>query len=213
MASVVRSLAAFAAVATLASSANAQEEGPRGLGQQGNFFISAERLFGFTGNKQSIELNGNESDVTFTTFGLLWNAPASPMNLPRVGLDYMVVDNVSVGGNLGYVSTSIDTDGPGDDDATGFLFAPRAGYLLGIGESVGIWARGGFTYYSLQDPDTSQFALNAELQFAIAPTPGLAITVGPLIDFGLTGSRDVGSEEADFTDRNYGVVAGLSGVL
>ena len=199
----------------IAPIASAQEDGgTRGLGKKGNLVLGAERLMGYTSNKQSIEINGQESDVTYGTLGVLWNAPRSAFNLPRIGIDYFVIDNLSVGGNLGYVSTSIDA-GPNtaDDDANGFLFSPRVGYMLGLGESFGFWPRLGLTYYQLQDPDASQFALAAELQIAFAPTPGFVITAGPVIDFGLTGSIDTPAGDADFTDRNYGLTFGIAGIL
>ncbi len=199
----------------IAPIAGAQEDGgARGLGKKGNLVLGAERLMGYTSNTQTVEVGGNESEDTYGTLGVLWNAPRSAFNLPRVGIDYFVIDNLSVGGNVGYVSTSIDRGAnTTDDDSSGFLFSPRVGYMLGLGESFGFWPRLGLTYYQLQDPDASQFALAAELQIAFAPTPGFLITAGPVIDFGLTGSVDTQAGDADYTDRNYGLVFGIAGIL
>ncbi|MEZ4224460.1 MAG: hypothetical protein R3B13_26155 [Polyangiaceae bacterium] len=202
------------AVLCVAPLAGAQEEGgAKGLGKKGNLILGAERLMGYTSNTQNIEVGGNEAETTYGTLGVLWNQPRSPFNLPRIGIDYFVIDNVSVGGNIGYVSTSIDAPGNGDDDSSGFLFSPRAGYMLGLGESLGFWPRLGLTYYQLQDPDASQFALSADLQIVVAPSPGFAITAGPVVDFGLTGSIDTPAGDADYTDRNFGFVFGIAGVL
>lgn len=205
-----RRILTFAIGSVLLSTASLASAQEGGLGAKGNFVLGAERLFGFTSNTQKLDINGQEVETKYSGFGLGWASAASPLNQPRLGFDYFVTRNVSVGGNLGYASISADQPGDnGDNDSTGFIFAPRAGYMLGIGDVFGFWPRAGLTYYSLQDPDQSQLALTVEGMFLIAPKPGFAFTGGPILDFGLTGSR----ESADFTDRNFGVVFGVAGVL
>ncbi len=204
---IVSALAAL--VVTSAVGLASAEEG--GFGAEGNIMFSAERLFGFSSDK--INPEAPFDDYTVKGFGFGWTGGrTTPFNSPRLAFDYFINDNLSVGGALGYAD--LDNINGNDNDSSGFILAPRVGYMIGISEVFGFWPRGGFTYYSFSDPDFDQFALTLEALFSIAPRPGFGFITGLVLDLGFSGSQDgPGNTSVDYTDRNIALVAGLGGTF
>jgi len=180
-------LALGAAAGSLSRPAAAQA-----FGNQGDFAISSERLMG---------VYFYDEDFTSTNIGLgIGPSPSSIYHLPRLGLDYFVIDNLSIGGSLGFVDQDIHR-GPTN---SGALINPRVGYALEFSKVFGFWPRGGFTYRNVGGDE--EFALTLEAMFYAAPVEHFAITFGPLMDLGIAGTR----EEA----KNFALVtAGLLGWL
>ena len=85
-------------VLAAASSAHADPD----LGAQGTLILSADRLsplFTYTKSEQS-DNNGSVSTTT-SSLQLLWNGNAQDFyDVPRLGLDYAVAPNITIGGNL-----------------------------------------------------------------------------------------------------------------
>jgi len=209
---------AFSAATLGASSAFAQMEN---FGKSGSMGFSAERLFAFYKARVSYELpNGEDEDYDYSGFGFGMGANSYPFNWPRLAFDYFVIDQLSIGGALGYASFDDDNDNRvsgGDSEA--FLLAPRVGYWIPIGGVVGFWPRGGFTYHSL-DPDgadnnQSGFALTLEGMFGIGPVENFAFLAGPTIDWDFTGNRECRiqnrDDECDTRYRSFGLQVGLMG--
>lgn len=221
-----RLLASLVGGALTMLSATAMAQGPSGFGTQGQFVLGVERLFGlnFFNGRLDPDL-GPETDQSRTQFNLLWsnsfvggNAIVNPYSVPRFAFDYAIIDNVTLGGSLGYASTSgeNDVDGGEDNDFdtfTLFSFQPRVGYILRFNDVVGMWLRGGLTYYSIGSDNfgsSSGFGINLEPGFVFTVTQGFGISVTPSIDLPLSGTFDpeVG-EDADYSIRNFGANAGL----
>jgi hypothetical protein len=218
-------LVSVAAAATLASVALPAAAEPI---KEGTFALSAERLSGFYHSKVSLS-NGNGSE-TFDRITLLGQAATGPHDLPRIGADYFIIDGLSLGGNIAIMHTSgsgdarfagIQVNG-GNYDTTQFLFAPRVGYAIMFVERVGIWPRGGFSYYldstSYDGGGSSTlhyFSLNLEAPFLFKVADNFAITVGPTIDVSLEGSQKLQSNNGNLsgsTDASltaFGIAAGL----
>jgi hypothetical protein len=196
--------------------------------------FSAERLFGISFSRVEEEdwTDNGQPDTggedSFTEISLGWRGAASgsisnsnPLDAPRMGFDYFVVDNLSVGGSLGYVTVSESDDGPegfGTDQYSTLLFNPRVGSSLMFSEAVGFWPQGGFSYYSVSMPDVysaSGVALTINLPFVLSPANHFAILVGPYVDFGLTGSFEDESDnpvpDHDLKYRSIGLQVGLMG--
>ncbi len=204
-----------------ASDALAQLEN---FGKSGTMAFSAERLFAIHKTTLDRELpNGDSRDDDWTGFGFGWGASTYPFTIPRFGFDIFVIDQLSVGGSLGYLNLDFDDNDPNtDDDSSAFLLAPRVGYWLGIGSVVGFWPRGGFTYHSFNPPggdnDESGMALTLEAMFAIGPTEHFAFLVGPTLDLDFTGSRERGcgarnDNDCDWKYRTFGIQFGVMGWL
>jgi hypothetical protein len=200
-------MAAGLALTLTSTGAWAQE-----FGGSGTFAISAERVFGFFYEDHEWDNPGpgNDGSVEWTTFGFGWGEAHTPYTKPRFGVDYFVIDSLSIGGSVAFFHSEFDDDGPGDDDSSGFLLAPRVGYTIPFGQIAGFWPRGGMSYVNWDDPDFDELALNLEAMFWISPAEGLAFLVGPTLDFGITGEQD---PDTDIQNTVVGVSVGLMGWL
>ena len=204
------------------------------FGSQGDAAFSAERLFGinFSHVYEEDYTDNNQADTggedSFTGISLGWRgvaggsvATSNPLDAPRVAFDYFVIDKLSVGGSLGYVSVSEDDDGNegfGIDQYSALLFNPRVGYALMFSEAIGFWPQGGFTYYSVSLQDiysASGLALTFNLPFVFSPANHFAIQAGPYVDLGITGTiEDETNNPApdhDLRYRSIGLQIGLMG--
>ena len=206
----------------------------RGFGAKSQLSISAERIFGFVSSTETTEPGMLEISTTTQTIGFIAQGQASsPYSVPRLALDYFVADGVSVGGSIGYATSSSETETSGGgtsvtmegDTTTTFLFTFRGGYAHMFSRSAGIWPRLGFTYHSVgsEDPDgnseftVSGLALGLEVQFVLSPVEHFAFTVGPSFDVGLGGSSEASnggtSVETDTTITDIAITVGVLGWL
>jgi hypothetical protein len=211
------------------SHASAQTRGE--LGQKGQFIISADRLFSLfsyshISQDRFVPAAGN-SKVTDTTsqssISLLWGATGpsgvngdvvvNPFAVPRVGFDYVVAPNFTVGGDLAIFFTlggSSDqqftaNNGTTTSNSTGtpsvlvFGIAPRAGYVLRVNDLFAFWLRGGLSYYVENTKNggvsgsRNQGALDLDPQFVVTPIPHVGFTAGLSLDVPIAGghSQDV----------------------
>jgi hypothetical protein len=173
--------------------------GPTGLGDGGQFVVSAERLFGYTYSRRTNNANSNSFTLLAQPFGTNTYAYGAP----RIGFDGFVTKSLSLGGSLSFFRTS-----SGNSSITGFEVAPRIGYGMMVGPWLGVWPRIGVTYvYSSTDgPSLKYLALTVEGLLAIVVSPHLVITFGPTLDLGLTGSAGSGS----IKNTDVGVYFGLA---
>jgi hypothetical protein len=209
------------------------------FGHKGQFVISGERLFGLVASSISTTRTQNnveeKTTQSYTTFNLLMN-PTSPTTyaVPRVGFDYLPIDGLTVGGSLGFSTSSGEVereeDGTSVTQDTGsgstFLLAPRAGYVFMFTPVFGIWPRGGITFVHMSGEDEdgypkvsrNRLALTMEVPFVVTPIPHVGFTFAPTLDLGLTGSdkvTDVDNDnvetttEADVVATDIGIQAGL----
>jgi hypothetical protein len=153
--------------------------GPTGFGDSGQFVLSAENLFGFTYYRPS----GGTSSTTFSLFSNGFaGVGVNAYDWPRVAFDYFVIKGISLGGA---VSASRTTTG--DNSFNAIQVAPRVGYATMIGPWLGVWPRAGVTY--LYSASNEKFlALTVDALAVIMLAPHLAITFGPTVDVGLSGT-------------------------
>jgi hypothetical protein len=237
---MVRKLSAIAAglaVMTGGSLAYAQRASAS-FGDQGEFIVSADRLmpiFGFT-HTSAVEFAGGTAGATKVvdhadgsslgffwggtdTIGLDTGAAQNPFTVPRIGFDYTIIPNLTVGGDVvlyftlgANASSEADlangstqtTSGPGPK-TTIFGIAPRAGYILHLNELLSLWLRGGLSYYTVtlhtNDAGVSnsnnfdQLSLDLDPQLAITPLPHMGFTVGATSDIPLTGGHSLNSSQ------------------
>lgn len=140
----------------------------------GTLSFSGERLTGFFVNDTSVEAEGTNGDAPVTanvessssTFALLGNGlEAAPAGIPRLGVDYFVIDSLSVGASVLYatqsetaeadgtavfggmgVGAAIDFRNETETDRTLLALNPRVGYALQFSDVLGLWGRAGVTY-------------------------------------------------------------------
>ncbi|AKU98923.1 hypothetical protein AKJ09_05587 [Labilithrix luteola] len=181
-------------------------------------------LFSYTST--SIENKDGDTTTKVTQNGssiaLLWgdesNVSFKVHTVPRVGVDYTIIDRLTLGGSVavafglgGSTKTTVSGRGTsversGDSPSTTVVgVAPRVGYILPVGDVLALWLRGGFSFYSVSektpvnnnnnnnDSDKNSatlFSIDLDPQLTIVPMEHFFFTVGPLINIPLTGNVD-----------------------
>ncbi len=169
------------------------------LGAPGTFAIGVENVTGYNVETRKYDDQQDEEQTDTTTqFSFLLKSGA------KVGVHYFVWPQVSLGGTLGYQTSSGShrvPDGGGSfsidkerDDT--FLLHPKIGYLLPIGSQFGFWFRAGPGFYRnnvhadpLYEPESTEtfWLLGADILFVYAPVPVVGFFVGPGADFSMIG--------------------------
>ena len=239
----------------VASPASAQEAAK--FGDQGQLIFGADRLFGlFAYTSNSINAQGNNLTVNGTSMGLFGGLNSVGVgnsatgaylvgnstfyNVPRLGFDYTIIPNLTIGGEaiawftLGGGSSLNNAPGqvPGGNV---FGIAPRVGYIFNLSDVFAIWPRGGLSYYdanySLQSvqynrcnttANANLFGLDIDPVVTISPASHFAFQAGPSLDWGFTGGASTSSPlsgdcsrttnfSANYTAVNFAINAGLLG--
>jgi hypothetical protein len=201
--------------------ANAQEKGPVG---KGTFVLSAERLTGVFHSDASFDPGGSVGTTTIALFGMGATTPLGTgigiMEVPRIGFDGFVIDGLSIGGTVAIFNASND-----NGSETDFLVAPRVGYAYMFSGAIGIWPRGGLSYWhssfspnrGRDEADAHAFAFSLDCPLVIFPSRVLAITVGPLLDVSFGGRQTfyagngAVNQRVDFSVTQFGLSAGVAG--
>jgi hypothetical protein len=213
----MNSILAAVALCTVSSAAWAQDQ----FASQGTAAFSADRMMGFGVSHVSIDPEApgaDDRDDDGTHFTFMWRGRRgpTPFDVPRLAFDYYVIDQLSIGGSIGYANYTSDDDPDDMPEHSEFLLAPRVGYTWMFSRVVGFWLRGGVTYHSFSsDPfDESGFAFTIEPTFVFAVVPHFGFTAGVNADFDLVGSRDGGGPfDEDVHYRSIGIQLGLIGWL
>jgi hypothetical protein len=212
------------------------------FGARGQLILSADRLSPVLSYVRGTVGDVGDDSVysttrTSTSLSLLWSGnPQDFYDIPRVGLDYAVASNFTIGGTafatLPLTSTrktnfAAPTDS-GDDTSTQALgVGLRGGYIARLTPRVSFWGRAGFSYTRVetdlpQDKLTqtlSQFALSLEPLLVIRAAPHFGVQLGPVIDVPLSGnlyevssaSSAGGPTDIDASELHIGITAGLLG--
>lgn len=143
---------------------------------QGTFKVAAERMAGL-----SISFGGG-GDPVFAT-GLLWGNPGH-LQFPRVGLDYFVIDGLSIGGTAG-----IQYTGNGGGQFVGGIL-PRVGYAFALSPAIDFWPRGGIGFIGVDNGGAfggggTYGVLFLEGPFIWNITPDVGLEFGPALDIQL----------------------------
>lgn len=196
----------------LAGTAQAQGYGAP-LGSKGQVTFGAERLFGFHWTKNSYETPaGDHYGNSCTSVGFGWQfACGMPFNQPRLGVDFFVAQDISIGGALGFFSMSWNGNGGGDQN--GFVISPRVGFNVPISQIVTFWPKVGLTY--IQAGDDHAFGFSGEANFAFFPRPSWAFLVSPNLDLAPFGGHDNNNNtpNSDLHAYGFGAGVGILGVL
>jgi hypothetical protein len=193
--------------------------------------LGVERVFGFTTSTLTDEgdVVTNTTSLTGFSLGNTGRNTLAGYSVPRVNVDYILPMGLSFGGAFGLSTVGFRSENKtgqvtvtNEATLTGFLFAPRVGYMIGLNEQFGIWPRGGFSYIyaSTTDEDadndngdtsTGYGALTLEVPFVFAPTKSFGFVATPALDLGVAGSRETGGEEydGDLSLTEFGITLGL----
>ncbi|WP_394825585.1 hypothetical protein [Pendulispora albinea] len=228
--------------AALLAASPASAQGKLDLGEKGQFILSADRLmplFSYQSFKTGDDNNSDStssSNISFVTSNLTHR---TVFDVPRLALDYAVIDSLTVGGSV-FVGFDVGSDVTQKRNGTStstdgaktnfFGFAPRVGYVLNLTHNIAFWPRGGLSYIrrsttikgqndAEETTSANQFALDIEPMFVISPAQHFGITIGPNIDIPLTGTAKnerkangrTDSSSVDSTQFYFGINAGLLG--
>lgn len=244
------------AVTGWSGASRAQATEANGLGSKGQLILTADRLFPLF-SYSSVSTTSTQGNTTRTesTRGtslvmLIGTEPEVGVmhTIPRVGVDFTVTDRLTIGGSImlafglsgtrktevvsGPTTTTREVDAP---SRTIFGIGPRIGYILPIGDVLGLWLRGGFSFYSDRTKQTSinqgnnndtvttstatAFSVDLDPQLAIVPIRHVFFHVGPIVNIPLTGSQKVETTSGattvsvsnDISIFHLGVSTGLGG--
>ena len=208
---------------------------PEHFGAKGSVVVGAERLFGVSwssiANESTTAGVTTKSTTTRTNVGALWSYPTTVHNTPRLGIDYLVIQNLSVGFGAGYFTTTSQrevessassgvttkTDGP---TVATWLVAPRVGYALDLGPTMALWLRAGVTFYGASNEQTDESGgvtrkatlTTTGTAFAFEPT----FVYSPAAHFGLYGGLALdaplaGKSKSESTTTTGAVTSTTSG--
>jgi hypothetical protein len=122
----------------------------------------------------------------------------------RPAVDYFLIDNLSLGGFLGFDYTNQAGD---SGHTTAFSIGPRVGYNIAFADMFSVWPKLGFSYAHTSisqtttnivngvpvTADTSDssdsLALNLFVPFMFHPAEHFFIGFGPAFDLDLTGDN------------------------
>lgn len=198
------------APAPATTSAKATEKNNRDMLGKGTLIIAAERVFGFSSSSSKI---GDGPTTRQTQYGFLWSNPQSVYQVARMGIDYMMIDNVTVGGSLGIAHSSSKSEKGDTTSSTNLLVAPRVGYLFGGTGVLSFWARVGPSFWRVAgtgDNSAWGLAVNVEPSIIISPYSHLGIYLGGAIDLGVAGKVSVGDKSEKSSLTNFGINSGLA---
>lgn len=213
----------------------------RDFGDRSGVFLSADRLFGAATTKTTRPSAG---DLRQSSFGLFLATPSTVYQIPRLAVDFVPTNGLTLGAALGLSIATADRDDGLDSvqapTVYGFLVQPRVGYARALSARLGLWLRGGFTYFrqtaeaevvivnrTVESKATSWgISMNFEPGVVVFLAPGFGLQVGLLADLPLTGSQEITrasvsgggavTETTTSTDesvRNIGVAVGLVGAF
>jgi hypothetical protein len=233
---MMRNLTAAGVVSgVLLAASLAKADTKSGFGQQqGQFIVSADRLmplFAYTSFSQdqtgALPPGVNKATATTVQTALSFFQGGTPgmspetaiYTAPRIGFDYVVVPNITVGGNLvfyttlgGHTTTEQSFNNgqsmslsQGTPSTLIFGIAPRGGYVLPLSDMFSLWLRGGFSFYvaNTKTPfgtgntagsitnNTNQFALDLDPQILFTPISHLGVTAGLTTDIPIAGGHSV----------------------
>jgi len=226
---MLRTLIAGAALLGVIATTSLAHAQAQELGAPGEFIISADRLvplFAYTRlDQHALPENvpagdtGASTTTSGTAISVLWGQNTQDelfYTVPRAGFDYVILPNVTLGGDIALYFTlgsNASTKTTADDGITTttsggdgglFLFgvAPRGGYILRMTRSISLWLRGGISFYTLTEngpklnaagafdrTDFDQLALDIDPQLVITPVQHLGLTAGLTTDIPLAGEH------------------------
>lgn len=192
------------------TSAKETEKNNRDMLGKGTLIIAAERVFGFSSSTAKV---GDGPTTRDTQYGFLWSNPASVYQTARMGIDYMMIDNVTVGGSLGVAHSSTKAEDGATNSSTNLLVAPRVGYLFGGSGVLSFWARVGPSFWRVAgsgDVSAWGLAVNFEPTLIVSPYPHLGIYLGGAVDAGIAGKVTVKDQTQSASLTNLGINSGLA---
>jgi len=199
------------------------------IGEEAQIVFGVDRVMGIAYDRNKLA-EDPERTTKSTTIALFGSGSGGSSLMPRLALDYFVVEQFSVGGSFVYwhQSSSVDVggssgDGPSTDD---IVIHPRVGFAYAFDETFGIWPRAGITWFSHKttqqvtsggstndvENKTTGFNITGEVPIVISPFEQFAILIGPYIEIPLSGTNSAtGQDDADSKTLSLGLTTSIVG--
>jgi hypothetical protein len=171
-----------------------------------SFSLALERAGGIGYAKASA--SESDASLSVTAFGVGGVTP-NPFAIPRVGADFILPSNLTLGGAVGFsrVSASSSEKGRSTDVGSVFLYTltPRIGYRIPLSDRIDLTPRAGLTFAGASvspgegNSSASIFALavGADAPLAFRLTDSFNILLGAAVDY--TVSATVSSDRTTTT--------------
>lgn len=230
--------------AALSAAAAARAESHVRLGDKTQWILSVDRLMPLVGYgvRSTTVLAGDtttrvtESGASFSFFAGHEPSLGAMHTVPRLAADFVVLPRLTVGGSFvlafgldgtraeerttnGATTYSKRNNAPG---STLLGFAPRAGYLLPITETLFFWPRAGIAFYSLKSArehtsyegatstsavTNTVLSLDLDPQLVWTPFPHLLVHAGPITNLPLAGTHETSFEQSGESEARSDDVA------
>jgi opacity protein-like surface antigen len=176
-----------------------------------SFSIALERVGGI-GYAKAAAKEG-DSSVSLVALGVGGVTP-NPFAVPRLGLDFILPSNLTLGGAIGFTRLSASTSSGSKSQDVGSVFlytlTPRLGYRIALSEKVDLTPRAGLTFAgasaspsdSKNDASIFAIAIGADAPVAFRMTDSFNLLVGVGIDY--TVSATVSSTSTSTTVTGTG---------
>ena len=180
--------AAQDAVAPPATTPAVASDGPK----VPSFSLALERVGGIGYAKAAS--NVDDSSVSLVALGVGGVTP-NPFAVPRLGLDFILPSNLTLGGAIGFTRLSASTSSGSKSQDVGSVFlytlTPRIGYRIPLSEKVDLTPRAGLTFAgasaspsdSKNDASIFAIAIGADAPVAFRMTDSFNLLVGVGIDY------------------------------
>lgn len=157
-----------------------------------SFSLALERVGGIAYAKASDSQGDNSLSVT--AFGIGGVTP-NPFAIPRLGGDFILPSNLTLGGAIGFsrISSSVSSGNKSTDVGSVFLYTltPRVGYRIPLSERVDLTPRLGLTFAgasaspsnSKNDASIFAIAIGADAPFAFRLTDSFNLLAGAALDY------------------------------
>jgi hypothetical protein len=157
-----------------------------------SFSIALERVGGI-GYAKAASNQGDDS-LSLVALGVGGVTP-NPFAVPRLGLDFILPSNLTLGGAIGFtrLSASASSGSQSQDIGSVFLYTltPRIGYRIALSDRVDLTPRAGLTFAgasaspsdSKNDASIFAIAIGADAPVAFRMTDSFNLLVGVGIDY------------------------------
>lgn len=195
------------------ASASASTSAPTGAAEAKvpSFSIALERVGGIGYAKAAAK--DSDDSLSLVALGVGGVTP-NPFAVPRLGLDFILPSNLTLGGAIGFTRLSASTSSGSKSQDVGSVFlytlTPRIGYRIPLSEKVDITPRAGLTFAgasaspsdSKNDASIFAIAIGADAPVAFRMTDSFNLLVGAGIDY--TVSATVSSTSTSSTTVSGG---------
>lgn len=157
-----------------------------------SFSIALERVGGIGYAKAAS--NADDSSLSLVALGVGGVTP-NPFAVPRLGLDFILPSNLTLGGAIGFTRLSASTSSGSKSQDVGSVFlytlTPRVGYRIPLSEKVDLTPRLGLTFAGASaSPSDSKnsasifaIAVGADAPVAFRMTDSFNLLVGVGVDY------------------------------